>query len=189
MASSEARLCLRKQISRVTIRVTLSRQHCLTHRLHRRLSLWLSLSRLNSLLLHRQRAVDVVELVVEPAGIAHGLALTVPAPQSCRRRVTVITAQPASPVAGSLEAIAKRRRERREETERRLDQISIFYILNQLIRGKESIITADGALTFGIRLAGRGTLFCLLYSAHRLHRLWPLLSRRHSGVSELAQFT
>jgi len=51
------------------------------------------------------------------------------------------------------------------------------------------IITADGALAFGIRFAGRGTLFCLLYSAHRLHKLCPLLSRRHSGVSELAQFT
>jgi hypothetical protein len=51
------------------------------------------------------------------------------------------------------------------------------------------IITADGALVFGIRLAGRGTLFCLLYSAQRLHKLCPMLSRRHSGVSELAQFT
>lgn len=51
------------------------------------------------------------------------------------------------------------------------------------------IITADGALTFGIRFAGRGTLFCLLYSAQRLHRLCPLLSRRHKGVSELAQLT
>src|SRR5690349_12427644 len=52
-----------------------------------------------------------------------------------------------------------------------------------------TMITADGALAFGIRLAGRGTLFCLLYSAHRLHKLWPMLSRRQSGVSELAQFT
>ena len=51
------------------------------------------------------------------------------------------------------------------------------------------IITADGALTFGIRFVGRGTLFCLLYSAHRLHKLCPLLSRRHNGVSELAQLT
>lgn len=64
-------------------------------------------------------------------------------------------------------------------------------ILNQFIQPprEEFIITAEGALTFGIRLAGRGTLFCLLYSAHRLHRLCPLLSRRQSGVSELAQLT
>lgn len=58
------------------------------------------------------------------------------------------------------------------------------------VRREREIITADGALAFGSRLGGRCTLFCLLYNAHRLHKLCPVAtSRRHNGVSELAQLT
>lgn len=64
----------------------------LTHRLDGSLSLRLALPRLNSFLLHRQRPRDIVKLVVESTCIAHGLALTVTAPQRCRRRVTIVTA-------------------------------------------------------------------------------------------------
>lgn len=80
----------------------------LTHRLiHRCLRLRLALPRLNALLLHRERPRDAVQLVVESAGIAHGLALAVAAPQSCRRRVTIVTAQSAPSVARRLKSVAQ----------------------------------------------------------------------------------
>jgi hypothetical protein len=44
------------------------------------LRLWLPLPRLNSLLLHRHWSVDVVQLKVQPACIAHRLARIIPPP-------------------------------------------------------------------------------------------------------------
>lgn len=42
--------------------------------------LGLALARLNAVLAHRQRPVDAVQLEVEAASVAHGLAVVVPAP-------------------------------------------------------------------------------------------------------------
>lgn len=98
-----------------------------THRLDWRLCLRLSLPRLNALFLHCQRSRYIVELIVEPTGIAHRLALAVAAPQCCRRCITIVTAQAASPVARCLKITAQRR-----DTKNALD-INL-YILNQLIQ-------------------------------------------------------
>lgn len=54
---------------------------------------------MDAILFHRQRPVHVVQLVVQPARIAHRLTPVVPAPQRRRRRLTVGTgyARPAVP--------------------------------------------------------------------------------------------
>lgn len=118
----------------------------------------------------------------------------VAAPQRCCCRITIVTAQAASSVTSRLHhttfiAIKEQKpnKEMEERDERRTSVIDINLHFKSISHG--TIITADGALAFGIRFGGRGTLFCLLYNAHRLHKLCPILSRRHNGVSELAQFT
>lgn len=148
------------------------------------MSFWLTFPRLNSFLLHGQWPRDVVKLVIKSARITHWLSLTISAPQSCRRRVTIVTTKSTSSVARRLKSPNDQRRD-----EKKAEEIVRYQSLHFKSINSGTKITADGALAFGILFAGRGALFCLLYSAHRLHKLWPMLSRRHSGVSELAQLT
>lgn len=55
---------------------------------------------LDALLLHRQRSVHVVQLVVQSAGIAHRIALVVATPQGRRVGLTVGAGDPVAPVVG-----------------------------------------------------------------------------------------
>jgi len=57
------------------------------------LALWLSLSRLNSVLAHRERPVHSVEFVVETAGIAHRLAIVVSPPEGGSGGSTICAAE------------------------------------------------------------------------------------------------
>lgn len=66
--------------------ILLLSQHQLTatesiYRRNRLTRLGLPLARLDAVLLHRQRPVDVVQFVVQPACITHGLSSVVPTPQ------------------------------------------------------------------------------------------------------------
>ena len=59
-------------------------------------------SSLDAVLPHGEGAVDAVQLVVEAAGVADGLAVVVAPPQRRRRRPAVGAAQP-DPTRGRLE--------------------------------------------------------------------------------------
>ena len=59
--------------------------------------LGLALARLYALFLHRQRAVDAVQLEVETARVTHRLAFVVATPQCRRRRVAVGALQAHAP--------------------------------------------------------------------------------------------
>ena len=77
----------------------------LSRRRHGRCSrgvLGLALPGLDAVLPHGERAVDAVQLVVEAAGVADGLAVVVAPPQRRRRRPAVGAAQP-DPPRGRLE--------------------------------------------------------------------------------------
>jgi hypothetical protein len=71
------------------------------HRLTR-LRLWLPLPRLNPLLLHRHRPIDVVQLEVQSARIAHRLTRIVPPPQGRAGRLAVGAHHTRPSVAGGL---------------------------------------------------------------------------------------
>lgn len=64
----------------------------------RRLLLRFPLPRLDAVFSHRQRSVDAVQFVVQAAGVAHGLALVVPAPQSGHPGTAVRARQAETPV-------------------------------------------------------------------------------------------
>jgi len=62
--------------------------------------LWLPLALLDALLLHRQWAVHVVQLVVQTAGVAHGISLVVAPPQGCRVCLAIGTGDSIPPIVG-----------------------------------------------------------------------------------------
>lgn len=61
--------------------------------LSRKLASELGATYLNVVLLHRQRSINVVQLVVQTAGIAYRLPDLVASPERCVHRVTVGTLQ------------------------------------------------------------------------------------------------